>query len=125
MKTPIDKPLTSTPPSFLPEHAQSVYRNTVKDLAASGRPLLVIHREAVIGLAQAADLARQAGEEIRKTGFTSDGGREGSKRNPAISAQIAALASVKGFCAELGLTPAAFEKRPKPPARTTGKFRNI
>lgn len=125
MKPTTDKKLSSTPPPFLPDHAQIVYRNTVRELAASGRPLLVIHREAVIGLAQSADLARQAGEEIRKTGFVTDGGREGSKRNPAISAQIAALASVKGFCAELGLTPAAFEKRPKPPAKTTGKFRNI
>lgn len=125
MKTPTDKKLSPTPPSFLPEHAQTVYRNTVRELAASGRPLLVIHREAVIGLSQAADLARQAGEEIRKNGFTTDGGREGSKRNPAISAQIAALASVKAFASELGLTPAAFEKRPKPPAKISGKFRNI
>lgn len=112
MKAPTDKKLSSTPPAFLPKHAQEVYRTTVKDLAASGRPLLVIHREAVIGLAQAADLAKQAGEEIRKTGFVMDGGREGVKRNPAISAQIAALASLKSFAAELGLTPGSFKKMP-------------
>jgi len=112
MKTPTDKKLSITPPAYLPEHAQTVYRNTVKDLAASGRPLLVIHREAVIGLAQAADLARQAGDEIRRTGFVLDGGREGVKRSPAIAAQIAALASLKAFCSELGLTPGSFKKMP-------------
>jgi phage terminase small subunit len=41
-----------------------------------------------------------------------DGGREGGKRNPAISAQIAALASLKGFCSELGLSPGSFKKMP-------------
>jgi P27 family predicted phage terminase small subunit len=125
MKAPTDKKLSSTPPAFLPKHAQEVYRTTVKDLAASGRPLLVIHRESVIGLAQAADLAKQAGEEIRKTGFVMDGGREGVKRNPAISAQIAALASLKAFAAELGLTPGSFKKMPQIEEEERNEFADL
>lgn len=112
MKAPTDKKLSSTPPAFLPKHAQEVYRETVRNLNEAGRPLLLIHKQAVIGLCQAADLAKQAGEEIRKTGFILDGGREGVKRNPAISAQIAALASLKAFCSELGLSPGSFKKMP-------------
>jgi P27 family predicted phage terminase small subunit len=124
-RTMKDQKLNSTPPAFLPEHAQEVYRTTVKDLAASGRPLLVIHRESVIGLAQAADLAKQAGEEIRKTGFVMDGGREGVKRNPAISAQIAALASLKAFAAELGLTPGSFKKMPQIEEEERNEFADL
>jgi P27 family predicted phage terminase small subunit len=112
MKSPTDKQLSSTPPAFLPRYAQEVYRETVRNLNEAGRPLLLIHKQALVGLCQAADLAKQAGEEIRNTGFILDGGREGVKRNPAISAQIAALASLKAFAAELGLTPGSFKKMP-------------
>jgi P27 family predicted phage terminase small subunit len=123
MKNEIEKLLSSTPPAWLPDHAKEVFTSTVKELAAAGRPLREIHLQTVIGLAQAADMARQAGDAISRDGFSTDGGREGQKRHPAISAQIAALASVRAYAVQLGMTPASASRLPPVTATRQSKFK--
>lgn len=120
-----EKKLSSAPPAWLSDHAKTVWKNTHRELERMGRPLLEIHRESLIAYCEACDLVRQASAALRTEGFTVDGGRDGLRRNPAASTLISALASVKTLAGSMGLSPATHGKRPQPPARTGGKFRNI
>ena len=92
-------------PEWISEYGLLVWKETVENLAKSGRPLLSIHTQTLIGFCAACSDLKEAGEILEKEGHLIDGGREGKKRHPAGSMRTQALTSVRAYAAELGLTP--------------------
>lgn len=107
--------LTSNPPAYLTGHGADVWRETIADLEAEGRPIHVLNRQALFGFCESSAAVREYGEILARDGHTIDGGREGQKRNPAASLRISALNSLRAYAAELGLTPASAGRLPSPP----------
>jgi len=109
-----DSTLTSEPPDYLTGHAARVWRETITDLEAEGRPIHRLNRQTLVGFCDAAAIVRECGETLAREGHLVDGGREGLKRNPAATLRISALQALRAFAAELGLTPASNARLPQP-----------
>ncbi len=107
--------LTGEPPDYLTGHAARVWRETIGDLEAEGRPIHRLNRQTLVGFCDACGIVRECSETLAREGHLVDGGREGSKRNPAASIRISALQAVRAYAAELGLSPASSGRLPKPP----------
>lgn len=101
--TVIDRaPVTRlAPPKALSARARATWKAIVDSLPAehftkTDVPLLVAYVEA-------ADLARQAEEEIRETGLIVAGGNGGPKANPAIAIKTAQAGIMASLATKLGL----------------------
>lgn len=99
-------------PVWLSEHAIEVWAQTIRDLKSSGRPLLSIHVQTLIGFCSACSDLKEAGEILAREGHLVDGGREGQKRHPAGSMRMQSLTAVRAYAAELGLTPTSASRLP-------------
>lgn len=112
-KTPY---LTDRPPAELAgEVARARWEKTIRDLEAENRKLPRSNESALIGLCSACQLLADAERSLAEHGLIVDAGREGSRRNPALSAKTSALTSIRGFASEIGLTPASAGRLPLPP----------
>lgn len=69
----------------------------------------------VAGLCSAAQLLADSEASIAADGLLIDAGRDGKKRNPALSSKIQALGLIRAYAAEIGLSPASASRLPLPP----------
>lgn len=96
-------------------HSKSVWRETIGFLEAENRPIHRLNTEAFVGFCESAGIVRECAEILNRDGMLIDGGREGLKRHPATTMRISALASLRAFAAELGLTPGSSGRLPGVP----------
>lgn len=109
------KAISANPPDWMGKHAGEVWRQTIADLEAENRPIHKLNYQMFIGFCESAGLIRECGEIIAKEGMLLDSPRDGKKRHPAVSMRISALAALKGYAVELGLSPGASGRLPAVP----------
>jgi len=113
------------PPAWLSDHAKHVWRTTVHNLEAEGRPLGCLNLETLTGFCDAAGLVKECAETLAREGMTIDGGRDGLKRHPAVTTRISALNALRAYAIELGLTPGTAARLPTPAKEERNEFYDL
>lgn len=118
-QTASDNPELYLTPSQVPaelrgELARLQWRTLLEDLAAENRRLPASQKMIVLGYCSAAQLLADSEDSIMNDGILIEGGREGRRRNPALSSKIQALGLVRSYAAEIGLSPASASRLPLP-----------
>ena len=108
--------LTESPPATLTGHAaRERWTLTIHDLEAEGRKLPRSNEGVLIGYASAFQLLADCDEGLKTDGLLIDGGRDGKRRHPALAGKLQALAAIRGFGVQLGLSPTSAKGLPVPP----------
>jgi len=98
----------------------------LEDLAAENRKLPTSQKMIVLGYCSAAQLLADSEDSIIADGILIGAGREGRKRNPALSSKIQALGLIRAYAAEIGLSPASASRLPLPPVeKKRNKFDDL
>lgn len=106
-------------PSWLSPTAKREYRRVAKELHRVGI-LAEIDQQILAAYASAYARWRQAEEQLQREALTI-----GNRRHPAVNVVHDALAEMKSFAAELGLTPAARVKLAKMPSEAKDDFEDF
>ena len=98
--------LSKTPPETLQgDVARARWARTIETLQSEGRTLPRSNEGMLEGYCAAFELLADCEASIKADGLLVDGGRDGQRRSPALSGKIQALAAIKGFATQLGLSP--------------------
>lgn len=88
-------------------YAKEVWLDTIARLEAESIELGSLCSEVFAGYCESAALIREAGEIINEDGMIIAGGKDGVKKHPAVTIKTQAIAALRIYASELGLTPSS------------------